>query len=117
MSKKEQNLESNTECPIGYAPVLPTVPYEYGIMSSRYRILAKNKLTAYAVMCLHYQNNSHMIAIYQPESCKKDSWMNPNGKISERLDEVFGGVDSFDKYLEDNITEIKECYATIEQLV
>ncbi len=67
-------------------------------------------------MCLHFQSNSHMVAVYEPESCKDDSWLNPTGQISERLDEIFGGVDSFDKYLEDNVADIKECYATIEKV-
>lgn len=109
--------DSKTEKPaIAVDTLLPTVPYEYGIMSSKYKILAKNKLTAYAVMCLHFQSNSHMVAIYEPETCKEDSWMNPTGQISERLDDIFGGVDSFDKYLEDNVADIKECYATIEKV-
>lgn len=91
--------------------------YEYGIMSSKYKLLAKNKLTAYAVMCLHYQSNSHMVVIYEPESCKEDSWLNITGQISERLDEIFGGTNSFDEYLENNIEEIKECYKSIEKIV
>jgi vacuolar-type H+-ATPase catalytic subunit A/Vma1 len=58
-----------------------------------------------------------MMVIYTPEECKEDSWTNITGQISERLDEVFGGVDSFDKYLEKNIEEVKECYKTIEKIV
>lgn len=91
--------------------------YEYGIMSSKYSLKAKNKLTAYATMCLHYQSNSHMIAIYKPEKCKEDSWMNITGKITERLDEVFGGENAFDKYLEANIEDVKKCYKSIKQIV
>lgn len=90
--------------------------YEYGAMSSRYQLEAKNKLTAYATMCAHFQSSAHLIAIYLPIECKKDSWLNPMGQISERLDEIFGGKDSFDKYFDDNIEEIKECYNSIKQL-
>jgi hypothetical protein len=90
--------------------------YEYGIMSNKFSLKASNKLTAYATMCLHYQSNSHMIAIYEPEECKEDSWMNITGQISERLDEVFGGKDSFDKYLENNPKDIKECYGSIKKI-
>lgn len=91
--------------------------FEYGAMSSRFEIKAENKLTAYAVMCLHYQNNAPLIAIYSPEECKKDSWMSFDGKISARLDEVFGGENAFDEYLKNNITAIKACYKTIKRLV
>jgi hypothetical protein len=91
--------------------------YEYGAMSSKYEIEADNKLTAYATMCLHYQNSSHLVVIYSPESSKKDSWMNFTGQISERLDEIFGGKDSFDKYIDNNIKDIKKCYDSIKQLI
>lgn len=91
--------------------------YEYGAMSSKYEITAENKLTAYVAMCLHYQKSSHLIMIYSPESSKEDSWTNFTGQISERLDEIFGGKDSFDKYIEDNIEEIQKCYDSIKQLV
>lgn len=91
--------------------------YEYGAMSSKYRIHAVNKLTAYATMVLHYQSSAHLIAIYSPEESKADSWLNLTGQISGRLDEVFGGEGSFDKYLESHIDEVRECYNGIEQLV
>lgn len=91
--------------------------YEYGAMSSRYSLQAKNKLTAYAAMCVQYQSSAHLIALYEPIESKNDSWLNPMGQISERLDEIFGGKDSFDKYFEDNINDIKEAYNTIKQIV
>lgn len=90
--------------------------YEYGVMISKFKLSAKNKLTAYATMCLHYQSNAHLIVIYSPEEAKKDSWTNITGQIYERLDEVFGGDGAFNKYLENNIGEIKECYKSIERL-
>lgn len=91
--------------------------YEYGAMSSKFEIAAENKLTAYATMCLHYRDSTHLVAIYSPESSKADSWMSITGQISERLDEIFGGPGGFDKYLEDHIPEIKLCYSTIKRLV
>lgn len=91
--------------------------YEYGAMSTKFKLVAKNKLTAYATMVLHYNRSAHMMVIYTPEECKEDSWTNITGQISERLDEVFGGEDSFDKYLEANEFEISECYKTIEKVV
>jgi hypothetical protein len=44
-------------------------------------------------------------------------WTSFTGKVSERLDEIFGGEGSFDKYLEEHISEINECYKSIERLV
>lgn len=92
--------------------------YQYGAMSSKYSLMASNKLTAYATMCLHYQSNSHMMVIYFPEDeeTKNDSWMNITGEIYNRLDEIFGGSGSFDKYLENNPDEIGECYRSIKQI-
>ena len=98
-------------------PVLAEVPYEYGAMSSKYKLMAADKRTAYATMCLHYQSSNHLIAIYSPESSKEDSWMSFTGKVSERLDEIFGGEGSFDAYLENNIEEIRKCYKSITQIV
>jgi len=90
--------------------------FEYGVMSSKYSCEAENKLTAYVAMCLHYDRNNHMIAIYAPEECKKDSWLNPFGQVSKRLDEVFGGEGAFDKYVDSHIEEIRTCYKSIKQL-
>jgi len=91
--------------------------YEYGAMSNKFSIEAENKLTAYCVMCVHYDSQAHLLVIYSPAESKKDSWFNPSGKVSERLDEIFGGKDSFDKYFESNIEEIKKCYKTIKRIV
>ena len=99
------------------ADVSTSTVYEYGAMSTKFKLTAKNKLTAYVTMVLHYESSAHLVVIYSPEESKKDSWVNPFGAISKRLDEVFGGADSFDKYLEENIEEIKECYKTIEKVV
>jgi hypothetical protein len=93
------------------------ITYEYGSMSSKYSCEADNKLTAYATMVLHYDRCNHMIALYSPESCKEDSWMNVTGQISERLDEIFGGTGSFEKYLKENIEDIKACYKTIKKII
>lgn len=93
------------------------VTYEYGAMSSRFSIQAKNKLTAYATMVCHYGTANHLVAIYAPESSTQDQWLSITGKVSERLDEIFGGHDdAFDKYVESHIDEIKECMKTIKQL-
>ena len=97
--------------------VLELMPYEYGVMSSRFKIQAPNKLTAYAVMVVHYRYSPHLVAIYSPEESKEDSWLSIDGKCSERLDEIFGGEGSFDKYINDNIEEIRAYYKTVERLV
>jgi len=97
------------------APKLVT--YEYGAMSSKFSLQATNKLTAYCAMLLHFQESNHLIVIYSPESSKEDSWLSFDGKVAARLDEIFGGENSFDKYLELNIEEIKVCYDTIKRIV
>lgn len=91
--------------------------YQYGAMSSKYELEAENKLTAYATMILHYNDSAHLVAIYEPIESKEDSWMSFTGQISERLDEIFGGKDSFDKYLNKNIESIKKCYKSIKKIV
>lgn len=93
------------------------IPYEYGAMSSKYRLLASHKLTAYATMVVHYERSAHMLVIYSPEESKEDIWANLFGQISERLDEIFGGEGAFEAYLETHHEEIFTCYSTIEQLV
>ena len=93
------------------------IAFEYGAMSSRYSVQAKNKLTAYAVMVIHFDSNNHLIALYEPkEIVKNDSWLNITGVVSERLDEIFGGEGSFDQYVDEHINEIKEAYNTISQI-
>ena len=91
--------------------------YEYGAMSSRYSVIAKNKLTAYATMVLHYDEQAFLVIIYKPDESKKDQWLSIDGTISDRLDKIFGGAGLFEKYLYDNIDEIKKCYKTIKQLI
>jgi hypothetical protein len=108
-SKNKTGTDANT--------VLGAVPYEYGAMSSKFRLYATDKLTAYATMVLHYNQSNHLVVIYEPESSKEDMWTSFTGKVSERLDEIFGGEGSFDKYLEEHISEINECYKSIERLV
>jgi hypothetical protein len=96
--------------------VKPTT-YEYGAMSSKYSLKANNHLTAYCTMLSHYHRSPHLMVVYSPEECKKDSWTSFDGKISERLDEVFGGIGSFDKYFQENIADIKKAYKSIKQIV
>ena len=93
------------------------MPYEYGAMSSKFRLYAPNKLTAYATMIYHYDMNNHLLVIYSPESSKEDSWTSFTGQVSERIDDIFGGEGSFDQYVESHIDEIKECMETIKRLV
>lgn len=91
--------------------------FEYGAMSSKFSCQAENKLTAYCAMCLHYDRSAHLLVIYSPEESKADSWTAFDGRISDRLDEVFGGPDSFDKYIEDNKEAVVACYKSIKRLV
>ena len=93
------------------------VTYEYGAMSSKFSCEAENKLTAYASMVYHYDRSNHLLVIYSPESSKEDSWTSFDGKVSERLDEIFGGKDSFDKYVSAHTKEIQACSKTIKRLI
>lgn len=92
------------------------ISFEYGAMSSRYRLSAENKYTAYAAMCCHFGMSAHLIALYEPvDVVKDDSWLNPFGAIADRLDEIYGGQGEFDKYFDSHIEQIREAYETIEQ--
>lgn len=91
--------------------------YEYGAVSSKFSCKAENKLTAYATMCLHYSHSNHLLVIYSPEECKEDMWTDFTGKVAARLDEVFGGEGTFDKYLEEHSDQIRACYDSIKRLV
>ena len=92
--------------------------FRYGAVSSVWEIEADNKLTAYAAMCAHFNRSAHLIALYEPkEIVEKDSWLNPMGAISKRLDEIFGGDGLFDRYCEDRREEIIKAYNTINQVL
>jgi hypothetical protein len=92
------------------------IVYEYGAMSSKFSCEATNKLTAYVAMVAHYDSQAHLLVIYSPEECKADGWFNLTGKISEKLDKIFGGEGAFDKYVEDHVDDIKECFETIKRI-
>ena len=90
--------------------------FEYGAMSSRYRLQAENKLTAYATMVLQFNSNPQLVALYEPEDfAKEDSWL-MHTPVEPRLDEIFGGKGLFFKYLDEHKVEIKEAYQTVEQI-
>lgn len=92
--------------------------FQYGAVSSVYELEADNKLTAYVAMCCHFGRNAHLIALYEPkEVVEKDSWLNPLGAISARLDEIFGGNGSFDRYMEEHREEIIKAYESIQQIM
>ena len=90
---------------------------EYGAMSSKYSIEAENKLVAYFAMCVHFGGNAGLIAIYSPEECKKDSWLNPVGYITPRLDEIFGGKGAFEKFGDEHAEEVIAAYRSIKQII
>ena len=89
--------------------------FQYGAVSSKYELEAENKLTAYAAMVCHYNRNSHLLVIYEPKDC--DSWFAFDGRITKRLDEIFGGEGSFDKYVDSHLEEIKKALDSINQIV
>lgn len=94
------------------------IKFKYGAVSSVYELEADNKLTAYAAMCCHFDRNAHLIALYEPkEIVEKDSWLNPCGTISKRLDEIFGGDGSFGRYVEEHREEIAKAFISIKQIM
>ena len=93
------------------------IKFEFGVRSSKYSVEAEDKLTAYSVMVIYYMSNPQLVALYEPrEIVKNDSWLLAEN-VEERLDEVFGGEGTFQKYLDEHRTEIKECFTTLKQLV
>lgn len=93
------------------------IVFEYGAMSSKFSCVAENKLTAYVTMCAHYDNKANLLVIYSPIESKQDCWTSFSGQISERIDEIFGGIGSFDEYVKNHIPEITACYESIKRLV
>lgn len=90
---------------------------EYGAMSSRFRCTADSKLTAYVVALMHYGISNYMVMLYEPkEAVEQDQWFNLTGKIAARLDEIFGGEGSVDKYVEEHADAIRAAYETIERI-
>lgn len=92
------------------------ITFEYGAMSSRFRLQTEDKFTAYAAMVLHFNSCPQLVAIYEPEDlAKQDSWL-MHTPVEPRLDEIFGGKGLFIKYLDEHKAEIKEAYQTVEQI-
>lgn len=91
--------------------------FEFGAMSSRFRLQAENKFTAYAAMVLHFYSDPHLVALYEPEDlAKQDSWL-MHTPVEPRLDEIFGGNGSFMKYLREHDKEIKEAFQNVEKII
>lgn len=92
------------------------VPYEYGNGKERYQLLAYNKLTAYATMLNHFEQDIYVIRIYSPEECKQDNWANYTGEVNRYLDEIFGEGDGYLKYVFSHMEEIEKCIQTIKRI-
>ena len=100
------------------AAQLNKTTFVYGAMSSKYSLEAADKRTAYVAMVAHFGRSNHLIALYEPEEIvKNDSWLNPFGQVSARLDEIFGGDGEFDKYADEHIDEIRAAMDTIKQIL
>ena len=98
---------------------IESIRFEYGAMSSKYAVYAYNKLTAYCAMYIHFGNVANLIMLYEPKDIvKQDVWTCfDKGTFSERLDEIFGGPGSFERYLETHNDEIQEAMKSIVKLV
>lgn len=103
--------------PSKYEMVEKKIIFEFGAMSSRFRLQAENKFTAYAAMVLHFYSDPHLVALYEPEDlAKQDSWL-MHTPVEPRLDEIFGGKGSFMKYLREHEEEIKEAFQNVEKII
>ena len=92
------------------------ITFEYGAMSSRFRLQTEDKFTAYATMVLQFISNPQLVALYEPaDLAKQDSWL-MHSHVEQRLDEIFGGKGLFIKYLDEHKVEIKEAYQRVEQI-
>lgn len=93
------------------------ITFEYGAMSSRFRLQTEDKFAAYAAMVLHFNSCPQLVAIYEPEDlAKQDSWL-MRTPVEPRLDEIFGGKGAFMKYLKEHKEEIKESFQNIEKII
>ncbi len=90
---------------------------EFGAMSSKYSIECSDKLVGYAVILMQFANSPGMVAIYSPEECKNDSWMNFEGKTEELIQPLYSEHGGFESFLKAHIEQIKECRKTIKQIV
>ena len=91
--------------------------YEYGVMSNKYSVEADNKLTAYAVMLLQFSSNPMLVAIYSPEESRQDSWLMLMDGLEKRIDDIYGGEGSFEKYIKEHQEEIRNAFKTVKKLV
>lgn len=111
-------LDGIAVCIQDVASYLNKKTFVYGAMSSKYSLEAEDKRTAYVAMVAHFGRNNHLVALYEPEEIvKNDSWLNPLGFVSARLDEIFGGEGEFDKYANEHIKEVEAAMGTIRQLI
>lgn len=93
------------------------ITFEYGAMSSRFRLQTEDKFTAYATMVLQFASYPQLVAIYEPEDlAKQDSWL-MHTPVESRLDEIFGGNGAFIKYLDEHEEEIKEAFQNVERII
>lgn len=98
--------------------------FEYGVMRKRYSLKVDDKLTAYATMVTHIRKDIHLIQLCEPQEIVKDdswfanpfTWVIPIEQTIERLDEIFGGKGSFEKYIDEHQDEIRAAYSTIKQI-
>lgn len=93
------------------------ITFEFGVMSSKYSVTAKNKLTAYCAMLFHYQEKPQLVVIYSPEKYKEDSWTNFDGRTEAILNELFSEFGGYESYMKDNIQIIKKAIKTIKKIV
>lgn len=91
---------------------------EYGIMSNKWEITAKDEKQAIAAIVVLLGTNANMVAIYSPNELREKEWsFSFSDNLEARLDEIFGGKGEFMAYLNSHVEEMREVVRTQKKLV
>ena len=84
----------------------------FWVSYDKYQVETFNILDAYAAMYIEFNVNIILVKLYSPTEVLKDNWTLNKDKFFG----LFGGRDSFNKYLQERKSEIEEVYLTIKRI-
>lgn len=91
---------------------------EYGIMSNKWEITAKDEKQAIAAIVVLLGTNAKLAVIYSPQEMREKEWAFSFAEnLEARLDEIFGGKGKFMVYLDSHVEEMREVVKTHKVLV
>ena len=91
---------------------------EYGIMSNKWEITAKDEKQAIAAIVVLLGTNAKLAVIYSPQEMREKEWSFGFAEnLEARLDEIFGGKGKFMAYLDSHVEEMREVIRTQKKLV